>query len=139
MIVVLALLVLGAGGIGLYVMSHKGAGSRAAPGVPATQPEPTTPPLSPEPTPAAVPGDNGAVSRDALNAKTGDCLVNDGTNEVPTMRKVTCAKDTFEVVKRLPATIDKDKCNGVPGYTHNYFFDSPVDANDFVLCLKQRK
>jgi hypothetical protein len=86
-----------------------------------------------------VVGDGEAVSGDAGDVKLGECLVNDGSNEVPRMREVPCAKDTFEVVKRFPGTIDKARCDGVPGYTHNYFFDSPADSKDFVLCLKQRK
>jgi hypothetical protein len=119
-------------------MSNKGSGN-AARTPPNTQPEPTTTAQAQaQATPTAAAESEG-VGSDALTANTGDCLVNDGTNEVPKMRKVTCAKGTFEVVKRFPATIDKSKCNGVPGYTHNYFFDSSVDSEDFVLCLKQRK
>ncbi|NJC68873.1 hypothetical protein HC031_03905 [Planosporangium thailandense] len=86
--------------------------------------------------PAGSAGATGA--NDAATAKIGDCLVNDGTDSAPEMRKVDCVKDSYEVLKRFPGTTDKTRCNGTPGYTHNYFFESSVSADSFVLCLKQR-
>jgi hypothetical protein len=139
LIVVLAVVLSGATATGLYLVSNRGGGDNTAAKAPTEQPKPTATAAQAESTPTAAAGENGGAGNDALAANVGDCLVNDGTNEVPKMRKVTCVKNAFEVVKRFPATIDKSKCNGVPGYTHNYFFDSSVDTEDFVLCLNQRK
>jgi hypothetical protein len=137
MVAVMAVLLFGAVATGVYLISNRGDGNRART-APTAQPNPTTTAQA-QPSSTASAGDNEGAGNDAVTAKVGDCLVNDGTNEAPKMRKITCAKDTFEVVRTFPATIDKAKCNGVPGYTHNYFFDSSIDTEDFVLCLKQRK
>jgi hypothetical protein len=134
-VVVLAVLVCGGGATGIYLFTKSNGKSTANP---QSTPRTTAPAQTSEPSPTAAPTNAGS-DNDAITAQVGDCLVNQGTNEDPKMRKVTCAKDTFEVLKRFPATIDKNKCDGVPGYTHNYFYDSTVDADDFVLCLKQRK
>jgi hypothetical protein len=134
LVVVLAVLVCGGGATGVYLLTRDTGRSSAGgtgTGTPTAAPSSTA---NEQPTPSPTAGDN-----DAINAQVGDCLVNDGSNDTPQMRKVPCAKDTYEVLKRFPGTTDKNKCDGVPGYTHNYFYDSPVDANDFVLCLKQRK
>lgn len=75
---------------------------------------------------------------DAKVAKAGDCLVNRGTTEAPDMQKVPCAAKTYEVLKRIDGTSDKEKCKGTPGLTDWYFFDHSDDKQDFVLCLKKR-
>jgi hypothetical protein len=132
LVVVLAA-VLCAGGIGGYLVLGKageGRNTGAGAGAGAT---PTPGPPSAEPTPSAAPVD------DVVAAQVGDCLVNDGTNDLPKLRKVSCAKGSLEVIKRFAATTDKNKCEGVPGYTHNFFYDVPGDADDFVLCFRERK
>jgi hypothetical protein len=134
LVVVLAA-VLCAGGIGGYLVLGKAGdgrntGAAAGPGAGAT-PTPALP--SAQPTPSAAPVD------DVVAAQVGDCLVNDGTNDLPKLRKVSCAKGSLEVIKRFAATTDKNKCEGVPGYTHNFFYDVPGDADDFVLCFRERK
>jgi len=84
-------------------------------------------------------------SEDArFNVKQGDCVVNDGTDEKPEMRVNACTSGTYEVLKRIDGktTGEKDaesKCAKVPGYTKWYFYDSPLDDLDFVLCLKEHK
>jgi hypothetical protein len=144
LVVSLAVLLGGAVLTGVYLTSDRGADARVvqpAPPAPTITPGPSASvaggaPAQPAPTPTAS---GQSAGNDALTAEVGDCLVNEGSNEAPTMRKVTCAAATFEVLKRIPLTTDKTRCNGVPGYTHNFFFDSSVDADDLVLCLKYRK
>uniref|UniRef100_UPI0036711E7D LppU/SCO3897 family protein n=1 Tax=Plantactinospora solaniradicis TaxID=1723736 RepID=UPI0036711E7D len=73
----------------------------------------------------------------------GDCLVNDGTDSDPKLRKVTCGPDTFEVLSRIPFTTDPDQCKedaifGAPEADAHYVQDDPLDLGDFVLCLKSR-
>ncbi|WP_433299429.1 LppU/SCO3897 family protein [Actinoplanes sp. CA-030573] len=94
---------------------------------------------------ATNPGPAPIGSEDArFNVKQGDCVVNDGTDAKPEMRKNTCTTGTYEVLKRIDGktTGEKDaesKCAKVPGYTKWYFYDSPLDDLDFVLCLKEHK
>jgi hypothetical protein len=102
---------------------------------PVSQPQP---PATASPT--ASTGGAGA-STDARYAAKGQCLVNRGTKENPTMQITKCAAGTYEVLARFEGTKDyKGKCGGgkVPGYEFYYFFDSEVDSLDFVLCLKER-
>ena len=91
------------------------------------------------------PGPAPQGSEDArFNVKEGDCVVNEGTDDEPKMLATPCAAGTFQVLKRVKGktTGEKDaesKCARVPGYTKWYFYDSPLDDLDFVLCLKERK
>ncbi|MEV4507849.1 hypothetical protein AB0K00_02675 [Dactylosporangium sp. NPDC049525] len=80
----------------------------------------------------------GVQPGDAKTVKVGECLTNQGTAQQPRMVKTACAPATFEVLKRIPATKDVTKCKDTAGYTHDYFYDSTVDSEDFVLCLKLR-
>jgi Flp pilus assembly protein CpaB len=79
-----------------------------------------------------------SVSVGARFAKAGDCLVNDGSADVPVLRLVSCAADAYLVLARVEGVTDADKaCAGVVGYEYNYSYDSPLDDDlDFVLCLK---
>jgi hypothetical protein len=131
----------GAGG-GYYYLSHSGGGRPGASAAPSRQPgqqapaqSQPAPPSAPTPTPSAT---AGGSTTDVFAAKVGDCLANQGTDSAPKMAAATCGPGTYQVLKRLSGTIDKDQCNGVFGYTHNYFYDSPSNDKDFVLCLKQR-
>jgi hypothetical protein len=54
------------------------------------------------------------------------------------MRAAPCGPGMYEVLRRIPGTTSKNRCDGVPGYTHNYFYDSTTDDQDFVLCLRRR-
>lgn len=76
--------------------------------------------------------------------KEGDCVVNEGTDEEPEMRTTACTTGTYQVLKRVKGktTGEKDaegKCAKVSGYTKWYFYDSPLDDLDFVLCLRDFK
>ena len=104
------------------------------------------PAASPGPSDAATnPGPVPLGSEDArFNVKQGDCVVNEGTDEQPEMRATACASGTYQVLKRIDGKTSgqKDaeaKCAKVPGYTKWYFYDSPLDDLDFVLCLKEHK
>ena len=82
-------------------------------------------------------------SEDARFVVAGQCVVNQGTNDEPDMRRTVCTTGTYEVLKVLKGktTGEKDaeaKCAKVPGYTNWYFYDSEFDDLDFVLCLKKR-
>ncbi|MEE6258406.1 LppU/SCO3897 family protein [Plantactinospora sonchi] len=80
---------------------------------------------------------------DEEDFKTGDCLVNDGSDDDPELRKVPCGPNTYEVLSRIPFTIDGDRCKddpifGSPQTDVNYVYDDSMDIGDFVLCLKER-
>jgi hypothetical protein len=101
---------------------------------------------SPTPSDQATnPGPAPVGSEDArFNVKQGDCVVNEGTDDLPEMRVNSCTSGTYEVLKRIDGktTGEKDaesKCAKVVGYTKWYFYDSPLDDLDFVLCLKEHK
>jgi hypothetical protein len=142
LIIAAAVVLLAGGGGAYYYLSHPGAdrsGTTATPSRSPGQQAPaqsgTAPPTGPAPTPTAT---AGGSSSDVFAAKVGDCLANQGTDSAPKMAATSCGPGTYQVLKRLSGTIDKDQCNGVFGYTHNYFYDSPSNDKDFVLCLKQR-
>ncbi|GAA3229364.1 hypothetical protein ACFO1B_25975 [Dactylosporangium siamense] len=138
LVVIIVLVLCGAGGFGIwYVTKDK----KSSP----TTTSPTTktstsakPSGSAAPSGASSSAPGGVQAGDAKTVKVGECLVNQGTPQAPKMVKATCAPATFEVLKRIPNTTDKSKCNGVTGYTHDYFYDSTLDSEDFVLCLKLR-
>jgi len=93
---------------------------------------------------ATDPGPAPQGSEDArFYVKEGDCVVNEGSDDEPKMKVTPCSSGTYLVLKqiRTKTTGPKDaeaKCAKVPGYTKWYFFDSPLDDLDFVLCLKER-
>ena len=67
-----------------------------------------------------------------------------GRDEQPEMRATACTSGTYQVLKRIDGKTsgEKDaeaKCAKVAGYTKWYFYDSPLDDLDFVLCLKEHK
>jgi hypothetical protein len=94
---------------------------------------------------AQNPGPVPLGSEDArFNVKKGDCVVNEGTDQVPEMRATKCISGTYQVLQRFDGrtTGEKDaeaKCAKVTGYTKWYFYDSSFDDLDFVLCLKEHK
>ena len=111
--------------------------------------EPVAGTASPLPSPEAstVPTPDGTPlprsSTDARFATKGQCVRNDGDNDTPKLTITPCGPQTYEVLERFDGpTTGKDdarsKCSAVPGYTDWYFFDSPLDALDYVLCLKSR-
>ncbi|NUR71221.1 MAG: hypothetical protein HOU81_10405 [Hamadaea sp.] len=78
----------------------------------------------------------GAVG--ARFARTGDCLVNEGSEADPVLRLVSCAPGAYAVLARFEGVTDADRvCAQVAGYEYNYSYDSPLDTElDFVLCLR---
>ena len=147
---ILAALVLGSGALAVYLVGDRaetrtvsesgadptGADTRAtdddpddASGDPYVETAPSTPGSDP--------------SRDARFVTVGQCVANEGDEEEPRLAITECQDGTYEVLRRFDgATTGKDdakeKCAQVAGYTDWYFFDSPFDALDYVLCLKQR-
>jgi len=80
---------------------------------------------------------------DARLVEKGQCIRNEGTDEAPQMRITPCARGTFEVLKRVNGRTTgepdaESKCAKVRDYSLWYFYDSELDALDFVLCLKRR-
>ena len=137
-IVVLAVLVCGGGATGLYFVfkpgANKAAGVTKPGGAAATNGAASTTPAPKE----TATGDAAGTSGGASDAKSGDCLANDGSDKTPKLRIVACGANTYEVIKRIEGTADRKKCSGTAGYTHDYYFDSVDDASDFVLCMKKR-
>lgn len=79
------------------------------------------------------------ASAEARFAVKGQCLVNDGTDENPRMRIVTCAAGTYEVLARFDGTTDfKRECAKVKDYQFHYYFDAELEELDYVLCLRRR-
>lgn len=106
-------------------------------------------PPPPDPTSAApTPQVTGAAplpqsSTDVRFVVVGQCVRNEGGNDDPKLTITPCGPRTYEVLKRFDGfTTGKDdarsKCSAVAGYTDWYFFDSPLDVLDYVLCLKSR-
>ncbi|BCJ65531.1 LppU/SCO3897 family protein [Polymorphospora rubra] len=104
-------------------------------GDPSGEPSPSASPSSASPSPSPS-SDSGTFAK-------GDCVVNDGTADDAELRKVPCGPDTYEVLSRIPFTTDGEKCKtdpifGDPDSDANYTHDNPIDAADYVLCLKKR-
>ncbi|RKN46492.1 LppU/SCO3897 family protein [Micromonospora endolithica] len=107
--------------------------SAPVPGVPDTSGEPADPSPAPSSTASGPGGGYG------LDLAAGDCVVNDGTEDDAELREVPCGPNTFEVLLRLPATTEGERCaSRAPEATANYVHDNPVDLLDYVLCLKRR-
>jgi hypothetical protein len=93
--------------------------------------EPSAEPTTAEPTPAQT--------RAADQITKGDCVVNDGTANDADLRKVPCGPDTYEVLLRIPASTNGERCRSLaPGSNANYVHDNSVDLFDYVLCLRKK-
>jgi hypothetical protein len=137
-VALLALVLLGGIGVGVYVYTRdSGDDATGGPG-PSTSAPASAPPASSAPPTASPSGSPPGPSQDAKTAKPGDCLANRGTDAKPDMRKVPCAPNTYQVLKRINGTADRSRCDGTPNLTDWYFYDHPDDASDFVLCLRKR-
>ncbi|TWH67426.1 hypothetical protein JD77_02401 [Micromonospora olivasterospora] len=124
---------LGLAGWGIYRAADV-ADSSAPPA--STSPVPVEP--SDEPT-AAPTTAKPSPSEDDDDFAKGDCVVNDGTDDDAELRKVPCGPGTYEILLRIPATSDGDRCETLaPKSTANYVHDNSVDFLDYVLCLKKR-
>jgi len=71
----------------------------------------------------------------------GDCVVNDGTDDDASLRKVPCGPDSYEVLSRIPLSIDTEQCEdpilGHEETDSTYVHDSEQTLFDYVLCLKK--
>jgi hypothetical protein len=139
-IAMVVVLLCGGGALGAYLLTRDGGdpGTNVATDA-TTSPSPSAAePTTARPTTAAPTRTTSEPSEDARTAKVGDCYVNRGSNDKPDMRKVTCASGTYQVLRRIDGTVDRNQCDGVPGYTDFYFYDHPTNSLDFVLCLRKR-
>ncbi|GAB7049254.1 LppU/SCO3897 family protein [Catenuloplanes indicus] len=99
---------------------------------------PTTVPTFPTADPFPTPTEDN-TDEEAENVQVGDCIVNDGTDDNASIRKVPCAKDTLEVLIRIPFTDDGEKaCADIEGADSWYMYTSATvgGVGDYVLCLK---
>ncbi|WP_431917518.1 LppU/SCO3897 family protein [Micromonospora wenchangensis] len=97
---------------------------------PTAAPEPTDEPTTAEPTPTPT---------GAAQIVRGDCVVNDGTASDAELRKVPCGPNTYEVLLRIPASTNGERCRTLaPESNANYVHDNSVDIFDYVLCLRKR-
>ncbi|WP_374102232.1 hypothetical protein [Micromonospora sp. U21] len=97
---------------------------------------PAVPPVVPSDAPTST-APSPSPSQDEF-AK-GDCVVNDGTEDDAELRKVPCGPNTYQVLLRIPATSDGDRCETLaPQATANYVHDNSIDLFDYVLCLRKR-
>jgi hypothetical protein len=97
-------------------------------------------PLAASSTVATVPRPQS--SADARFAANGQCVRNEGTNTEPELRIVSCAANTYQVLKRFDGRTTGEgdaeaKCAKVSGYTKWYYYDTEYDEVDFVLCLRE--
>jgi hypothetical protein len=139
LVVTLAVLVCGGTGVALWLVGrddnpNTNAGATNSPSAaPSATPSAARQSATPDP----------ASATDARFVKKGQCVKNVGTAATPKLAITKCAPKTYEVLARFDtATTGKDdaqkKCKDVQGYTDWYFFNSPLDLNDYVLCLKLR-
>lgn len=124
---VLAVLVVAGGGVAWWLATRDD--------VPPANATPTAAASSAAPT--ALPTDG----RDARFVTSGQCVRNDGSEDVPQMVIAPCGDGAFEVLRRIDGattgeTDAQKKCAAVTGYSNWYFYDSELDALDFVLCLR---
>jgi hypothetical protein len=69
----------------------------------------------------------------------GDCVVNEGTQSNAELRKVPCAPGVYQVLLKIPFSVDGDDCKLLaPDADADYVHDSPLDSSDYVLCLKKQ-
>ncbi|MEU8332398.1 hypothetical protein [Micromonospora sp. NPDC048839] len=99
---------------------------------------PVVPPVLPSDVPSSAVPSSAAPTPDSEFA-TGDCLVNDGTEDAAELRKVPCGPNTYQVLLRIPATTDSARCDALPPpISATYVHDNAVDLLDYVLCLRKR-
>lgn len=81
----------------------------------------------------------GDGDTDMRKTKAGDCVVNTGTDDEPTMRQVDCAKDkpgAYVVLTRIDGTISDTGCPAET--TASFAFDPRGEDDDYVVCLRDR-
>lgn len=115
----------------------------------ANNPRPAVP-LSddaPESQPTAIAAPTVPIPKPTLDPRfveVGQCVTTkSSTNGQPKLAITECRPGSYQVLRRFDGATsgEKDaevKCAKVDGYTNWYFFNSPLDTLDFVLCLKLR-
>lgn len=131
------------GGTALYLAGQNGgttplADPTATPSTPVND-DRASPSVGPDATTTTPP----ATSTDVRFVQEGQCVSKEGTEEKPKLLVTPCGPRTYEVLVRIDGSVSgeseaKTKCAKVKGYTHFYFFDSPLDTLGYVLCLKAR-
>jgi hypothetical protein len=134
---VVALFVCGGGALGLYLIGGRSgtAAAQAAPVAGSARPTSSGGPASGKPASAGP-----TVSASPVNPAAivkGECVANDGTEDIPELRLTPCAPGAFLVVGRFDGTDDVHRCDTVPGATHNFFYRTDPASLSFVLCLKR--
>lgn len=142
LIAVLAVLVLGGGGVALYLLSEDSAPPAAGPGATASG-YPDSGATTAEPTPAEASPSPEETTAPVRLVEVGQCVRNDGTLDEPRLVVTECGPETYEVLARIDGRTTgsadaRRKCASVPGYTQWYYYDADLDDLDFVLCLKER-
>lgn len=135
LVLAVALLVCGAASATGYLLIRD-----EPPATGASSPGPATP------SPKASPTGGTPLPQSSTDVRfvvVGQCVRNEGGDADPKLTITACGSRTYQVLERFDgATTGKDdarsKCSAVPGYTDWYFFDSPLDVLDYVLCLKSR-
>lgn len=140
-LVVLAMLALGGAGA-YWVLGRDEPATVSGSGAPAGAAGPTAEASGP-----AVPATTApapASSTDSRFVNAGQCVRNESADgQDPKLVISECGPKTYQVLRRIDgATSGKTdaeaKCAKVEGYTDWYFYNSELDALDFVLCLKRR-
>jgi hypothetical protein len=127
-VVVLALL-LGVGGFAAFVLTGKNDDPRTEPSTPARSSQPTNTGTSAAPT--------GSGTADVRLIAKGQCIVNDGTNDDPKIRAVTCGA--------VRSRCSEDRHDGGRQRVQrrervhrSLLLRQPLNSLDFVLCLRKR-
>ncbi|OLE24912.1 MAG: hypothetical protein AUG44_17685 [Actinobacteria bacterium 13_1_20CM_3_71_11] len=94
------------------------------------------PPANPALAQTHPPSASASPTFDPNSIIKGQCLVNEGTDDQPTVRVTGCTPGTLKVLSRIDATSDKDQCKKVPGANRVYFYKTTPDSLSFVLCLQ---
>jgi hypothetical protein len=132
LVAALVIVLCGGGGLALYLLNSKDSSTTAQPKPPGGAGNAAAP--SGNPTASAA----GTPSYDPSSIIKGQCVANDGTEDVPRLRVVGCAAGSYLVLARFDGTADTKKCSTVAGSTHDYFYETTPGTLDFVLCLKKQ-
>jgi hypothetical protein len=131
-IVLAVLLVCCIGGVVIAALMNDGEGKSNA------APKATTVPSH-----STDPGANASPNSDDEDINIGDCVINTGTDDDASLKKVPCGPDTYEVLSIIPFTSDDTQCDnpflGAPDeYDTTFTHDSSRDYEDYVYCMKAR-
>jgi hypothetical protein len=134
LVIVLGLLILGGLGTTAWLLNRDKQTPEGNAVLPSGQPATTGAAADPEP----------QSSQAARFVKTGQCVRNEGSPDLPVMTLAPCASGTYVVLRRFDGRTTgeadaESKCSKVPDYTKWYFYDSPLDSLDFVLCLREHR